>query len=61
LGEISPVKKTLMPSVLKPAGYVTPMIGKWNQFSRQSSDFGFDDFVRYAGSGGTAGVLLSGK
>jgi arylsulfatase A len=27
------------------------MIGKWSQFSRQPSDFGFDDYLRYAGSG----------
>jgi arylsulfatase A len=37
--------------VLKPAGYVTTMIGKWSQFSLQPSDFGFDDYLRYAGSG----------
>jgi arylsulfatase A len=51
VGEISPAKETLIPSVLKPAGYVTTMIGKWSQFSRQPSDFGFDDYLRYAGSG----------
>ena len=27
------------------------MIGKWSQFSRQPSDFGFDEYLRYAGSG----------
>jgi arylsulfatase A len=51
VGEISPAKETLIPGVLKPAGYVTTMIGKWSQFSRQPSDFGFDDYLRYAGSG----------
>jgi arylsulfatase A len=51
VGEISPKKETLIPTVLKPAGYVSTMIGKWSQFSLQPSDFGFDDYLRYAGSG----------
>ena len=51
VGEISPKNEKLIPSVLKPAGYVTTMIGKWSQFSLQPSDFGFDDYLRYAGSG----------
>jgi arylsulfatase A-like enzyme len=61
LGKIAPAKERLIPGVLKPAGYVTTTIGEWNQPSRQPCDFGFDDYVRYAVSGGTAGVLLSGK
>ena len=51
VGEISPQKEKLIPTVLKPAGYVSTMIGKWSQFSLQPSDFGFDDYLRYAGSG----------
>ena len=51
VGEILPRKEKLIPTVLKPAGYVSTMIGKWSQFSRQPSDFGFDDYLRYAGSG----------
>ena len=51
VGEISPRKEKLIPTVLKPAGYVSTMIGKWSQFSRQPSDFGFEDYLRYAGSG----------
>lgn len=51
VGQISPKTEKLIPSVLKPAGYVTTMIGKWSQFSQQPSDFGFDDYLRYAGSG----------
>lgn len=52
VGEISPKNEKLIPTVLKPAGYVTTMIGKWSQFSLQPSDFGFDDYLRFAGSGG---------
>lgn len=51
VGEISPRKEQLIPAVLKPAGYVSTMIGKWSQFSLQPSDFGFDDYLRFAGSG----------
>ena len=51
VGEISPRKEKLIPTVLKPAGYVSTMIGKWSQFSLQPSDFGFDEYLRYAGSG----------
>jgi arylsulfatase A len=51
VGEILPKNEKLIPAVLKPAGYVTTMIGKWSQFSLQPSDFGFDDYLRYAGSG----------
>jgi len=51
VGEISPDREKLIPTVLKPAGYVSTMIGKWSQFSRQPSDFGFDDYLRFAGSG----------
>ena len=51
VGEILPKNEKLIPAVLKPAGYVSTMIGKWSQFSLQPSDFGFDDYLRYAGSG----------
>jgi len=51
VGRIPPDREKLIPAVLKPAGYVSTMIGKWSQFSRQPSDFGFDDYLRYAGSG----------
>ena len=33
----------MMPKVLKPAGYVTSMIGKWGQLPLGPADFGFDD------------------
>ena len=29
---LKPDKETMMPAILKPAGYVTAMVGKWNQF-----------------------------
>jgi len=43
--------ETMMPKVLKPAGYVTAMCGKWNQLPLQPSDWGFDEYLRFNSSG----------
>ncbi len=51
VGELSPTKEICIPSVLKPAGYVSTMVGKWSQFPLQPSDFGFDDYLRFQASG----------
>jgi len=51
VGRISPESEKLMPVALKPAGYVTSAIGKWSQFPLEPADFGFDDYLRYKGSG----------
>jgi arylsulfatase A len=40
-----------MPKVLKPAGYVTAAIGKWGQLPLGPAEFGFDDYLRFRGSG----------
>ena len=50
-GNLKPADETLIPSVLKTEGYVTSMIGKWGQLPLQPSDFGFDDYMRFRGSG----------
>jgi arylsulfatase A len=41
----------MMPGVLKPAGYVTASIGKWGQLALGPADFGFDDYLKFTGSG----------
>ena len=41
----------MMPTVLKPAGYVTSSIGKWGQLPLGPADFGFDDYLKFQGSG----------
>ncbi len=41
----------MMPKVLKQAGYVTAQAGKWSQFPLQPSDWGFDEYLRFEGSG----------
>jgi len=50
-GRITPAAETMMPGVLKPAGYVTAAIGKWGQLPLGPADFGFDDYLTFRGSG----------
>jgi arylsulfatase A len=48
---LEPAKETMMPKVLKPAGYVTGMCGKWSQLPLQPADWGFNEYLRFKGSG----------
>jgi arylsulfatase A len=48
---LKPGKETMMPKILKPAGYVTGMCGKWNQLPLQPGDWGFDEYLRFKASG----------
>ncbi len=48
---LKPSNETLMPKILKPAGYVTAMCGKWSQLPLQPGDWGFDEYLRFNGSG----------
>jgi arylsulfatase A len=41
----------MVPKVLKPAGYVTAQVGKWSQLPLEPSDWGFDEYLRFQGSG----------
>lgn len=50
-GNIKPADEIMIPLVLKSAGYVTSMTGKWGQLPLNPSDFGFDDYIRFKGSG----------
>jgi arylsulfatase A len=50
-GEIKPSAETMMPTILKKAGYATSMIGKWGQLPLGPAEFGFDDYLRFFGSG----------
>lgn len=50
-GEIKPSAENFMPSILKKAGYATSMIGKWGQLPLDPGAFGFDDYLRFFGSG----------
>jgi len=48
---LKPDKEIMMPRVLKPAGYVTAQCGKWEQLPLQPGDWGFDEYLRFKGSG----------
>jgi arylsulfatase A len=40
-----------IPYYIKPAGYVSTCIGKWGQLPDDPSDFSFDEYMRFFGSG----------
>jgi arylsulfatase A len=48
---LKPANETMMPKVLKPAGYVTAMCGKWSQLPLEPGEWGFDEYLRFQGSG----------
>ena len=50
-GRFTPKAETMMPTVLKQAGYVTASIGKWGQLPLGPAEFGFDDYFKFSGSG----------
>ncbi len=43
--------ETMMPKILKTAGYVTAAVGKWGQLPLGPDDFGFDEYLKFQGSG----------
>jgi len=51
----------MTPKVLKAAGYVTTMIGKWGQLPLGPEDFGFDDYLHFQGSGVYWNTQAKGK
>ena len=51
VAQIKPENEVLIPSVLKPEGYSTAMVGKWSQFGLTPKDFGCDDYITFQGSG----------
>ena len=50
-GLMKPTVETMIPKILKPAGYVSASIGKWGQLPLGPADFGFEDYLRFKGSG----------
>lgn len=50
-GTFTPTAETMMPKVLKQAGYVSAAIGKWGQLPLGPAEFGFDRYLKFQGSG----------
>ena len=48
---LKPANETMIPVIMKQAGYVTAQCGKWAQLPLQPSDWGFDEYLRFVGSG----------
>jgi len=49
--EIFSANEKLIPFYLKDAGYLSTSIGKWGQLPLDPSDYAFDDYLRFFGSG----------
>ncbi len=50
-GRMQPSVEIMTPTILKPAGYVTASIGKWGQLPLGPAEFGFDEHLKFTGSG----------
>ena len=50
-GEMKPSVETFLPKTLKAAGYASSMIGKWGQLPLGPAEFGFDEHLKFQGSG----------
>ncbi|MBK8953912.1 MAG: sulfatase-like hydrolase/transferase [Chitinophagaceae bacterium] len=60
-GKMSPQVETMIPAVLKKAGYTSASIGKWGQLPLTPSAFGFDYTLVYKGSGIYWNTQVQGK
>ena len=49
--EVFSAQEKMIPYFLKQAGYVSTSIGKWGQLPLDPSDFAFDEYLRFYGSG----------
>jgi arylsulfatase A len=49
-GRIEPSTETMLPRILKPAGYATAAVGKWG-LPLGPAEFGFDEYLQFNGSG----------
>lgn len=50
-GRMKPSVETFMPAVLKTAGYASVCVGKWGQLPLGPAEFGFDEHLKFQGSG----------
>lgn len=50
-GLMKPGEEIMTPAVLQQAGYATASVGKWGQLPLTPADFGFGEYMTFAGSG----------
>lgn len=50
-GRFTPEAEIMMPKILKGAGYATAAVGKWGQLPLGPAEFGFDEYLKFKGSG----------
>lgn len=50
-GQFTAQAETMLPKMLKNAGYVSASFGKWGQLPLTPADFGFDEYLAFKGSG----------
>jgi len=50
-GLMKPAVEIMTPTILKQAGYVTAAVGKWGQLPLGPAEFGFDEYLKFQGSG----------
>jgi arylsulfatase A len=50
-GRFTPQAETMIPKMMKEAGYVSASFGKWGQLPLTPADFGFDQYLAFTGSG----------
>ena len=60
-GRMTPKTETMISQILKMAGYVTSIIGKWGQLPDGPAGFGFDDQFKFKGSGTYWNTQVRGK
>lgn len=60
-GRFTPTAETMMPKILKTAGYVTAAVGKWGQLPLGPAEFGFDEYLKFQGSGTYWNTQARGK
>jgi len=58
---ITPEKETMMPKILRGAGYVTASFGKWGQFGMPPGVFGFEEYLNFKSSGVYWNTQAKGK
>ncbi|MFB3826336.1 MAG: sulfatase-like hydrolase/transferase [Bryobacteraceae bacterium] len=60
-GKMKPSVETMIPKVLKAAGYVSASVGKWGQLPLGPAEFGFDEHLKFSGSGTYWNTQARGK